>query len=264
MKKFTASTVIIPFPRTILKILDTKSLRVRGDYGKILALIKLYGILRQKNLPELELSNRRIRLLTPKIALEAVQTVLESLTLMTAELDSRTKKMLDVLNDLEITEKGMIIGSSVRQDIVARTGLSDATVRIYFNAIEKSGYLSGDGKKPKSWCMVYDMAVIMKKLSRLSEKIENTDSLAYEMGKEAREWFNELSLIVKEGVYEKFLEVLNHFPIKDIPPSVTINDSDSSMNQSPSSEIGESNRKKQKVTINQTPSLENGENNRKK
>jgi hypothetical protein len=257
VKRITPSDIIIPFPDTLLRIMDTTSLRVRGDYKKIMALVKLYAILRQKNLPELPTANSHVKLLTPKVALKAIKIAQGPLTLMTAELDERTRKTINFLKDLAVMEKGAAIDPTVRQQIMEKSGWSDSTLRSYLNEIEKRGYLRSDGKKPKTWFMVYDMDGIMRRLSRLSSIIENDDYLLIEMGNEAHKWLVSLSSIATEGETDTLRDDLEQrgtlkqriSKILPLFPLVTIDNSVLETNQTPLGKNSKDNRQKHKLTI---------------
>jgi len=204
VKQIKPASIIIPFTRTLLGILESTSLRVRGDYKRILALVKFYCILMQNHLPKIPAANSNTIVATPEAALNAVNVALEPLTLMTAELDERTKKTLEVMDALGLTEPGTVIDKDVRGKIEVQGGWSSNTARQYLNELESRGFLSGDDKRPKSWCLLHDMETIRRKLSALSAKIENADVLINEMVKEGQEWLKHVSATEKGGYAEMF------------------------------------------------------------
>jgi hypothetical protein len=68
------------------------------------------------------------------------------------------------------------------------TRARERTIRSYLSALENSGYLSGDNKKPKTFTLLYDVSEIQKKLIGTLVKGESADSLMCRMRKEAQEW----------------------------------------------------------------------------
>jgi len=212
VREIKAISIIIPFTKTLLDILDSSSLRVRGDYKKILGLVKFYSILMQNHLPKIPTTNSHSVIVTPEVALEAVNVALGPLTLMTSELDKRTENTLQALNDLGVTAEGTPIDNDVRGKIAVRGGWASQTVRRYLNELENQGYLSSNEKRPKTYRLLYDMSVIRQKLSGISEKMENTDNLILTMRKEAQEWLNLLSVTNSGGYPTIISDIISKYP----------------------------------------------------
>lgn len=207
IQKFEPKEIIIPFPGSLLEILGCEVLRVRGDMDKLLNFVKLYGMLNIKRLEEIR---ENVFVLSPEVVYEAIQIIQEPLAEMLSKVDARTKQLFEVLNNLvEIQErertdesgrlekheievkynhKDAKISKAVRDRIAIETGKSERTIRSYLSALEGSGYLSGDNKKPKTFTLLYDISEIQKKIIGTLAKGESADSLICKMRKEAQEW----------------------------------------------------------------------------
>lgn len=183
--------------------MDTLSfsvLRVRGDLGKLLTFAKLYANL---NLKRLEKVNDEIFTLTPEVAVEALHLALQPIAGMLAKIDDRTKILFNALKtitEVEISsetnqeknvgfdKKGSEINKRVREKIAVKIGKAERTIRDFFAQLCASGYVSDDGRKPKTFTLLYDVDDIEKKTAGLLEKTKSADGLMEEMRKEAREW----------------------------------------------------------------------------
>jgi hypothetical protein len=215
IQRFEPKEVIIPFPGSLLEILGCEVLRVRGDMDKLLNFVKLYGMLNVKRLEEIR---ENVFVLSPEVAYEAIQIIQEPLAEMLTKVDARTKQLFEVLNNLvEVQEgersdesgrqqkyevevkyncKDANISKAVRDRIAIETGKSERTIRSYLSALESSGYVSGDNKKPKTFTLLYDVSEIQKKIIGTLAKGESADSLMCKMRKEAQEWCKTTSEIL--------------------------------------------------------------------
>jgi hypothetical protein len=169
-------------------------LRVRGDLGKLLTFTKLYAML---NLKRLEKVNEEIYTLTPEVAIEALKLALQPIAGMLARLDDRTKVLFSALKEgqeneadsaVNFDKKGTEITKRVRDQIAVKIGKSEKTVRSFLAQLTASGYVSDDGKKPKTFTLLYDVDELEKKTAGLLEKTKSADVLMEEMRKEAQEW----------------------------------------------------------------------------
>jgi hypothetical protein len=257
VRQIEPCSITVPFEESLLDVLEHDVLRVRGDYKKVSTLVKLYGILLKKQLPRLPAVNSHTFLVTPERALEVLNVALEPLVSMTAELEKRTKKTLDVMENLGFAEKGFAIDKTAREEMAIKGGWAESTVRLYLNQIESAGYLSSDGKRPKTWYLLYSMPTIRRKLSAVSEKIENYDSLLCEMRREARKWLESLLLIsTSENNAGNFASEMDEIrrKIQEIFPETQIHNSNQGIEQASTTETGTEHRNYQKFTMLQ-PSL---------
>lgn len=161
-------------------------LRVRGDMGKLLTFAKLYAIL---NLKRLEKVTDDIYTLAPEVAVEALTLSLHPIAGMLAKIDDRVKVLLTALKEMEDScKKGSEITKAVREKIVAKTGKSERIIRDFFGQLAASSYVSDDGKKPKTYTLLYDGEDIERKMTGILDKAESSNYLMDEMQKEAQEW----------------------------------------------------------------------------
>jgi len=254
VRRIEPCSVIIPFEDSLLDVLNHGVLRVRGDYKKISSLVNLYGVLLQRKLPKLPAANSHAFLMTAERSLEALNVALEPLVNMTADLEKRTAIVLRIMEDLGYKEKGAAIDKSAREEIAVRGGWAESTVRQYLNQIEAAGYLSSDGKRPKTWYLLYSMDAIRRKMSVVSLKIENYDILVGNMRKEAQEWLKTLSLKKSETDTKYISQAAQPFSLREIisPSTPTkIHNSVLDENKASSEENGKNHRKSVKFTINQ-------------
>lgn len=219
VKQIQPTTVIVPFVNTLTKFLETSSLRVRGDYKKLNALVKFYCILTQRNLPKVPATKSNAIIATPGAGMTALNVALGPLTLMTTELDERTKKTLDVLTSLGVTKKSDLITADIRDDIARKRGVSPSTIRLYLNELERKSYLGSKGKgtksDPKEWYLLYDMSVIKRKLSAITAQFESSGILMDEMLKETETTLKRFLLTEKVGSQEIFSRRENYIGAQD-------------------------------------------------
>ena len=191
ISKLEPCNVVIPFPESLAEIFETKTLRVRGDYDKILTFIKLYCFLNQNRLPKIEVGNRKIILATPQLAIEALKIVLKPLITMMSNLEERTRSLIKVFKELGVEYEGQEITKEKRDLMAQKLGRSVRTIRRYLNEWENAGYLSGEGR-PKIFRLIYNLTQIEEKIAGVSAKLESANDLLYKMQKEALEWLNSL------------------------------------------------------------------------
>jgi hypothetical protein len=195
IEKLEPCSVVIPFPESLTEILNMKNLRVRGDYSKILVFIKLYAFLNQNRLPKIQIEKGKTVFVTPSLCIEALRAIEKPLVSMTSNLEERTRKLIDVFKELGFDIKDTILGKTEREKISVRLGKSEKTIRTYLNEWESVGYCSSDGKKPKTFTLLYGIEEIEVKTSGISAKLESANDLVNKMKEEALKWFNSLSEI---------------------------------------------------------------------
>ncbi|MHA1424286.1 MAG: hypothetical protein ACTSSD_19600, partial [Candidatus Thorarchaeota archaeon] len=185
--------VIIPFNHSLTKILESNTLqnnlRVRGDFGRIIDLVKLYGILNQRSLPRIPSPTGDVAIMTPEKAYEVIELALRPLTTMTSEIERRCKKILDALWDMGIKERQSAIDLKTSDEIAHKIGLCPTTARRYLRQLGNKGYLSDDGKTPKTYFLQHDIYEILRRFSAVSNILENPNSLICDMWCETLEFF---------------------------------------------------------------------------
>jgi hypothetical protein len=196
---FKPTEILVLFPQALFNTLGFSVLRVRGDMTKLLTFAKLYGMLNTKRLEKLK---EDTYILTPQVALEALEIALHPLATMLSKVDDRTMALFGGLKEIKAVEdlennmekeisydrKGTTIDKPIREKIAIKIGKSEKTVRDFFNHLEANGYVSSDQKKPKTYTLLYDIEEIEQKLSGILAKIKSADKLMAEMLKEAQEW----------------------------------------------------------------------------
>lgn len=168
VKKLEPCSVILPFPEALTEILGVEKLRLRGDYDKFFALVKLYGFLHQRTLPVIEGSNgHKAILVLPQHAFEALKIAEKPYVTMTTELEARTRKLVEKLEEMNIAEKGETISIDDRAKIAVELGLSEKTVRTYLKEWVTAGYMVAKETKgrgnPLLFELIYNLDTIKEK-----------------------------------------------------------------------------------------------------
>lgn len=212
IERFQFKNIIIPFPLCLLDLLGHEVLRIRGDMDKLLNFVKLYG---QLNLKRLRLIRGDVYALSPEVAVEAVNIIKEPLTEMLGRIDKRTRQVFDALKsvvdlkeekqfsdseqkplvhevEIRYDHKSAAIDKGIRERIAVKLGKSERTIRNFFASLENSGYVSGDGKKPKTFTLLYDVSDIETKLNGILVKSKSADVLTCEMENETQKWCQKL------------------------------------------------------------------------
>jgi len=190
VEQLTPEKIIIPFPETLTEVLGYDVLRVRGDLDKIYAFVELYGLFNLKRLQKLK---GDVYALTPEVCIEALQIVMKPLANMISRMDDRTTQILATLKELEISNSQDAITKSDREKIAVHLGKSENTVLKFLNFLEHSGFLSGDGKKPKTHTLLYSIEKIEVNLAGISGKLESPDVLMDKMVEEAQDMLKTVS-----------------------------------------------------------------------
>jgi hypothetical protein len=138
-----------------------------------------------------------------------------------------------------------------------KLGKSERTIRDFFSQLETSGYVSGDGRKPKTFTLLYDVEEIEKKLSGLLAKTESADYLTSEMEKETQEWCkkaleNLCPVDTKNTQVELEAKTDSHAFVVLPSTGEKISNPSSTCSQPSSDETPSDNRQNQKLPINQT------------
>jgi len=204
VKKLEIVNVILPFPHTLTEILGVEKLRLRGDYGKFFALVKLYGFLHQRTLPTIEGANgHKAVLVLPQYAFEVLKIAEKPYVTMTTELEERSRKLILTLEELGITAIGDPIDKDKRGDIAVRLGLSEKTVLNYLSDWRKAGYMgstktTGRGR-PVEFKLLYDLDVIKKKASATLDIAKLGKEKCSDFQKEAESFLDSLRKKISYG-----------------------------------------------------------------
>lgn len=158
VKKLEPCSVILPFPEALTKILGIEKLRLRGDYDKFFSLVKLYGFLHQRTLPVIEGANgHKAIFVLPQHAFASMKIAEKPYVTMTTELEARTRKLVEKLEELNITEKGDPVGIDDRAKIAVELGLSEKNVRRYFKEWTSAGYMVAKQTKGRGNPLLFEL-----------------------------------------------------------------------------------------------------------
>ena len=202
VRRLKPCTVVIPYIETLLSVLDSDVLRVRGDYDKILSAVWIYGVLLQKverhkvlNTPKGE-----VLVVVPKAkrAIEVLKIIKNPLSAMQSGLEARTQKLIEPLKNRDITDKGMMINKFERERIATELGKAEPTVRHYLYEWVKRGYVSSNGKRPATYTLLLNLAEIEKKM-RTIVGFEDIPNLEAKMQEEANKYFKTYRTTEGEG-----------------------------------------------------------------
>jgi hypothetical protein len=196
VKRLEPCKIVIPFPMALTEVLRKEVLRVRGDYDRIIAFIKLYAFLNRKRLMRWR---EDVYIVTPKVFIEALKLIEKPLTSMMSSLEERTRSLLKVLKELGLTQAGVVIGKTQRDQIAVKLGRSEKTVKRYLDEWESAGYMSSDDARPKNYTLLFNLKDIEGKIAGLLDIDEMSKDLAIKMEKEAQNW---LHLVLDKKVPE--------------------------------------------------------------
>ena len=235
VEKLEPISIIIPFPKTLTEVLGYQILRVRGDIDKIYNFLKFYGLFNKKRLQKL---NGNVYVISPELCMEALKIIVQPLVNMLSRMDERTKNLFTILKKLELGDAQASISKIEREKIAVKLGKSEPTVRKYLSSLEKTGFVSGDGKRPKTFTLLYSVETIEKKIAGVLAKLESANVLMDKMQKEAQKWLNSISFTenLRKGINYKESNIPNiHETQINMPHrGKTQNDSELSIKQADS------------------------------
>jgi len=194
--------VIVPFPKSLTKALDATMLRSRGDYDKIMSLIKLRAWYHQRQRKCLvSPDSTKIWIATPKDGIESLKLAAKAMRRWKTQLDERLIEALPHIR--ELVHEPAYVGRDESEAVYGVTAgklakkmrISDQTSRTYLNAMRERGVLTYT--QPKGRLKVYEFVVpedeIEKKLELTSIEV-NEDALVLEFEKEAEDFLEEYCL----------------------------------------------------------------------
>jgi hypothetical protein len=189
VRQLKPCVTVIPHINTLLRSLDTRQLRVRGDYDKILSALKLYGILLQRVTYTKELNGTLIVVPKPKHSIELLKILETPLRAMQSGLEVRTQKLIPYLQALEIEHTGDTITKHDRERLAGMMNLAEPTIREYIREWVNRGYMASDGKRPATYTLLISLDEILKKLQGFVG-FENLQELEEEMTEETLKFVN--------------------------------------------------------------------------
>jgi len=145
--------VYVPYATCLGELLRPELLRSRGDYDKLLSLIKLHAWLHQYQRPWLQAVNgKKIIIASPEDFETAVEMAKDAVLAMQTGLDRRLQEILPVV--LEEAEKPIMVGktetvgitSRILAEVIAKKGkhITQRAARLYLNALVAYGVLTSE------------------------------------------------------------------------------------------------------------------------
>jgi len=195
VKKLKPCAVVLPFPEAVSKILKSGRLRVRGDYDKVFAEVKLYGLLHQRTLPRAKGRNAEdVVFVTPQSAWKALRLAAKPYATMTSELEERSRQLISALKDLKVEKAGEVVDIEKRESLAVRLNRNERTIMRYLDGWVTAGYMSrrGGGKSglPVQYKLLYDLDVIEQKSSGMMDISDASTNFISEAQKEAGKWLD--------------------------------------------------------------------------
>jgi len=189
--------ILIPFYETIYGMLDKSKLRIRSDYDKIKLLLEMYALLNIRNLPTIKMNNKTIFLLTPELAIEAMQIAREPLIYMAKDVEGRDYELVEIFRKLKLSpttedDVGTRIDYKVQLQIAELLGnKSRMTIIRWLNDFEQKGFVVEVNHRPIVYELtktVEEMEYEMSGYATLSDKKMLIEVLG-KMRFEANEYF---------------------------------------------------------------------------
>jgi len=183
--KIKPHPVVILFPDTLMGILQSPRLRIRGDFKKITRLVKYYAWLKAKTIPSVKVGDKTILFPRPQDALEILKVAERSLVYMAHDIEGRDMKLLEGMEALGLVNRGDIITPDLREELRLLLGYAKITILKYLNHLVDRGFLTDDDHKPKSFTLVHSLPAIKRQINAVSATIQDQKALKLEMLKEA-------------------------------------------------------------------------------
>lgn len=201
--KLQSVKVLLPFSQAVTDMVGHSRLRLRGDYDKFFALIRLYGFLHQRTLPTLvNAKGEHSVIVTPAKALEILTIAEEPYQTMASGLEKRTRELIDKLEEIKLTQTGDVVTLDDRGKIAVKLGKSEKTIYSYFKDWAKHGFMMEKETKGKGnpihFILLYDLDTIRRKRVVTFAISENVEEKLMPFVKEAE---NTLSSFPKSVSY---------------------------------------------------------------
>ena len=199
LEKLENVSLILIFPDSLTKLLKSSKLRVRGDYSKVISLVKLFAFLHQRTLPQAKDSNgKKVVFVTPECVFEALELAQKPFTTMTTDLEERQRRLIQVLREMKIVEADDDINTLARIQIASKLNTSDRTVDRHLKQLCDKGYMSSFKDKlskghPLTFMLLYDLDVIESKQAVSFDINAAETENGSNFKKEIKEWLDQYS-----------------------------------------------------------------------
>lgn len=213
--------VIIPYTHSITSILNLSRLRARGDYDKLITLVKLCSLLYQKQLPTIRLGDKKVIIATPRMFSKAMEIALEPLKTMTLEMDSRVRTMLKILLNKKIEGEGAEIHKKERIEIAKELKTSEKTILRYLYLMEQRGYVIRYNEEGKTKAVFHKLQYSLSDIFTMASSLGDGTSVGTPQSpmSHAQNLLNETILtinkimgqtkFVDKGVIKQIADILN-------------------------------------------------------
>ncbi|MEM3629284.1 MAG: hypothetical protein QXE06_07955 [Candidatus Bathyarchaeia archaeon] len=142
IEKLEPVEVIIPYSKTLTKLLNVEVLRTRGDYDKLYALVLLTAYFLQYKLPHVKREKGFLVVALPSVLLNALYFAKEPLETMSTKLDKRIRALVCRLKEIGIKNAGDIIYHENRIKLAQDLNKDERTIRNYLKKMVNEGYLA--------------------------------------------------------------------------------------------------------------------------
>jgi len=220
--------VIVPYPNSLTKALDATMLRSRGDYDKVMSLIKLRAWYYQRQRQCLTTPDgTKVWVATPEDGIACLKLASKAMRRWRTQLDERLIEALPHITKLVHDpvpigeDESEVVYGVTANKLAKKMRISDQTARNYLNTMADRGVLTYT--QPKGRLKVYEFIVpeeeIEKKLEVTSvEPIEIT--LTSEFEKETEEflkgYYSKRKVEVEGGEVEETVTTAPQLLISDI------------------------------------------------
>jgi len=191
--------VVVPYPLTLTDALDTSMLRSRGDYDKLMTLIKLRVWYHQRQRQQMTTpEGQKVWIATPEDGIKSLQLAAKAMRRWKTQLDERLISALPYVMELvdepahvSKDESEVVYGVTASM-LAKKMRISDPTARKYLRTMSERGVLTCI--QPRGQLKVYQLMgserEIEKKLE-LSSLSVNNGGLRVKFEKEAEEFLKE-------------------------------------------------------------------------
>jgi len=154
--------VIVPFAHALKDVFDRSVLRARGDYDKVLTLVKMRAWWFQKQRPYIMTQTGKAWFALPEDGRRALELAEEPLIGMLTELEKRLRAIITHVKELVkepavTTKDGDVFYGATAKKLAQKIGKSQQTALTYLNELVNRGVLSVEN--PKGRLNVYNFII---------------------------------------------------------------------------------------------------------
>jgi len=203
--------VLIPFPENIFSILNSKNLRVRGDYDKLYDFVWFVTLLLQKQMPKIEYNKKEILLASPTKIAQSLTMLEDPLITMLTGLEKRFRDLFVTMKELGLT-RGSVITLTEREEIAKALHKTPSSIYKQLRTLSRKSVLVSEKteQRQKHYVLNADLDTIERDFHQNVVKLESPSSLALDFIKEAKAWVEANSEKDSEGKVSNcpFIDIL--------------------------------------------------------